>query len=41
MKDHEERGWVVVDQILLPHNRDEWWDLLKVVMNFDEMKGIL
>lgn len=41
MKDHEERGWVVVDQVLLPQNRDKWWALVKVVMNFDEMKGIL
>jgi hypothetical protein len=40
INDLEERGWVGMDRVHLPQNRDKWGFLVKVVMNFGEIKGI-
>lgn len=37
----EQRGWVSMDWVHLPENRNTWWALVEAKLNFDELQGIL
>jgi hypothetical protein len=38
--DLREIGWVVVDQMRLVQDRDQWRDLVNTIMNFHKSQGI-